>query len=133
MSPDERRQTEKDTLWEIHEQKQVVACLEKKLSDHFEAAGQIRDAWQEKRLRFENGQLVEPTVERIKEHAAACRKLEDLEMFFQRLIGAGGHSGRYSLRNRFSSHLYAQRIGPHIRLIGSSSYVPVSFLFVYMN
>ena len=45
MSDDEQLQAKKDTLWEIHEQKVKIACLEKKVSDHLERWAKIAKAW----------------------------------------------------------------------------------------
>ena len=50
MGKDEQLQIKKDTLWEIHEKTQEIACLEKMLSNYFDAMLQIRKSWDSKTL-----------------------------------------------------------------------------------
>ena len=61
MSDDEQLQAKKDTLWEIHEQKVKIACLEKKVSDHLERWAKIAKAWEDRRLGTVAGQLARRT------------------------------------------------------------------------
>ena len=49
---DDQLQVKKDTLWEIHEQKCRVACLEKKVQDNFDDQKRIAKAWENGRLEI---------------------------------------------------------------------------------
>ena len=104
MSSDQRLQVKKDTLWEIHEQKCLVACIEKKIKDNFDAFDKISKAWRADALTIvgevvmfgrEDGGTASklPQFDRdwnstIHEWLDARAKLADLQETFQRLIGA---------------------------------------------
>ena len=46
MSDDEQLQMKKDTWWEIRLTQQRIACVEKKITDYWEATDKIRKAWE---------------------------------------------------------------------------------------
>ena len=102
MSSDEQLQVQKDTLWEIREQRMVVACLEKQIDDHFERVAHIRKLWEGRKLTAlavglmedaGDGQVKQlPTLrqdwsEKIAECMEARGKLADLENRFQQIVG----------------------------------------------
>lgn len=105
MSDDEQLQQKKDTLWEIHEQKCLVASLEKKVKDNLDAQASIARMWEsgclsvvgeqgvmsEKATTGEVSQLprVDPDwLSTIAECVEARSKLTDLKETFKRILGA---------------------------------------------
>ena len=104
MSNDERMRQKKDALWEIHEQKCLVASLEKKVNDNFDAQGRILRMWESGSLVVVGGQGVMseeangtvtrlPTVDNewrrtLTECIEARSKLVKLEETFKRILGA---------------------------------------------
>ena len=104
MSDDEQLQQKKDTWWEIHEQKCLVASLEKKVKDNFDAQGSIARMWESGSLTVvgEQGVMCERTNGRVdrlpkldpdwlstlSECIEARSKLADLQETFKRILGA---------------------------------------------
>ncbi len=58
MSKDEQLQLRKETLWELHEKKKLIACLERKLSKGMEAMQKVHGAWESGWLKVSQGCLV---------------------------------------------------------------------------
>ena len=58
MSKDEQLQVKKDTLWDIHEQESLIACLEKRVQDQFAAMAKIHAAWDRNYLGVSGGHFV---------------------------------------------------------------------------
>lgn len=86
MGRDEQLQIKKDTLWEIHEQESVIACLEKKVSDQLGAWKDIRFAWESRILGASDEHLLSrsdaaniqlPRILGTKEFAAIIQELEE--------------------------------------------------------
>lgn len=59
MSHDEQLQLKKDTLWQVHELNQSIACWRCKLTKHMEALKNIYDLWKDDRLSVYQGRLAE--------------------------------------------------------------------------
>lgn len=105
MSDDEQLRAKKDTLWGIHTQQSLIACLEKKLSDHWDAIDKIRETWNAGKLGVIGERLVHRRGERpathlpprltsnqfvdaVRELEEARERMERLEESFGRMIGA---------------------------------------------
>ena len=101
MSDDEQLQIQKDTLWNIHLQDKLIACLEAKIVTHMDAVSAHRAAWDGGLLGATDGILVrrppapattlpsylspDELVLTVTEWEAAKQKRERLKQSFDRM------------------------------------------------
>ena len=105
MSEEEQLQLRKDTLWDIHKQKKLIACLEKKLSDSMESMKEVHEVWKSDNLGASQGYLVRmqgdslhpirlsrlarpsEILNTVRELSEAKHKLEEMKDIFSRMGG----------------------------------------------